>query len=66
MYLWAYPYSAPNAQMTALTLLLAASGGGSDPGVQAAGLAGPPLLCVAAALSVTSLAGYMRALWKYL
>ncbi len=52
--------------MAALTLLLAASGGGSDAGTQAAGLAGPPLLCVAAALSVGSLAAYVRALWKYL
>lgn len=53
-------------QMTALTLLLAASGGGSEPWVHAAGVAGPPLLCAAAALSVTSLAAYLRALWKFL
>lgn len=53
-------------QMTALTLLLAASGGGGDAGVQVAGLVGPPLLCAAAALSVGSLAAYTRALWKHL
>ncbi|KAK9830988.1 hypothetical protein WJX81_005766 [Elliptochloris bilobata] len=53
-------------QMAALTLMLAASGGGSTPSVQAAAWAGPPLLCVAAILSVASLAAYLRALWKYL
>lgn len=54
------------SQMAALTLLLAAW----VPSIPAAaaewaGTAGVPLLCVAAVLTVVSLAQYMAGLWKF-
>lgn len=54
------------AQMVSLTLLLAARAGGVSWLVDASGLLGPPLLGVAAYLTVHSLALYMRGLWPFM
>jgi CDP-diacylglycerol--glycerol-3-phosphate 3-phosphatidyltransferase len=54
------------AQMTSLTLLLLLHQGGLPPAVlQAAGVAGVPLLGVAAVLTAWSLALYFAALWRF-
>ena len=53
--------------MTALTLLLFSSKGAGDNGLlEASAVAGTPVLCVAAFLTVYSLVEYMKGMWKYL
>ena len=55
------------AQMASLTLLLAARVPGvGQAGAEAAGAAGMPLLGLAAALTVASLAQYFAGLWKFM
>jgi CDP-diacylglycerol--glycerol-3-phosphate 3-phosphatidyltransferase len=56
----------PWAQMVSLTLMLLTRDGASSPVMEAAALAGLPLLGVAAWLTVYSLALYMRGLWKFM
>ena len=53
-------------QMISLALLLLSSRGADIALVDAAATAGPPLLGVAAILTVSSFAQYMRGLWPYL
>ncbi|KAK9822070.1 hypothetical protein WJX74_004783 [Apatococcus lobatus] len=53
-------------QMISLTLLLLSCRGGEGAVIYYSAAAGPPLLCVAAFLTVWSLKNYMQALWKYL
>lgn len=52
--------------MVSLTLMLLTRDGASSPVMEAAALAGLPLLGVAAWLTVYSLALYMRGLWKFM
>ena len=65
------PYVVHPLQMISLTLLLLAHQGASAAGgvppalLDAAGAAGVPLLCVAAFLTVYSLADYFRGLWRF-
>lgn len=65
------PTCLPLPQMISLTLLLlahqgaAAAGGVPQALLDAAGAAGVPLLCVAAFLTVYSLADYFRGLWRF-
>lgn len=53
-------------QMASLTLLLLTRDGASGPWMEAAAAAGPPLLGVAAWLTVHSLALYLRGLWRFM
>ena len=52
--------------MTALALLLYCKDGGSGLVVETAAQLGPILLCIAAWLTVHSLAIYIRGLWRFL
>jgi hypothetical protein len=52
--------------MLALTCLLFTSSGASSQLAEAAAVAGPPLLGVAAYLTAHSLLVYMAGLWKYM
>ncbi|KAK9816708.1 hypothetical protein WJX72_004036 [[Myrmecia] bisecta] len=54
------------SQMVSLSLLLFCSQGGSGQLTELAGVTGPPLLCIAAFLTVYSLAEYFRALWRFM
>ena len=67
----ARPYVVHPRQMVSRTRLLLAHQGASAAGgvppalLDAAGAAGVPLLCVAAFLTVYSLADYFRGLWRF-
>jgi len=52
--------------MAALTLLLLTRDGASGAVLEAAAAAAVPLLCVAAWLTVHSLALYLRGLWRFM
>lgn len=53
-------------QMISISLLLLGSGGQQGVLIQWSTIAGPPLLCGAALLTMWSLADYMRQLWPYM
>ena len=57
--------SSGRVQMVSITLLLFTAGGGQGWLHDTCAALGLPLLVVAAALTLLSLADYLRGLWKY-
>ena len=53
-------------QMISISLLLATAGNISNQALEIAASLAAPLLCVAAFLTLWSLADYMRAVWPYM